>query len=382
MLRENDKQFAAEFLERVAKKVSIMAPQIGGNFPYTDNNTGQWRPKGEGVSVFTWTNGYWPGMMWLMYIKTGDETYRNFAEECEEKLDEAFDRFTGLHHDVGFMWELTSVANYKITENPRSRARALHAATILAGRFNPAGKFIRAWNWTSAPKGYAIIDSVMNIPILEWAAKDSTEPDPRFSHIARMHADTLMNAFVRPDGSVHHIVDFDPDTGEVVKIPRGQGYAPGSSWSRGQAWAVYGFVTAYLNAGKQEYLDTAKRVAHYFISNMKPGELPLLDFRAPKEPVYYDASAAAITACGLIEIARAVDETESDIYYDAAMDLLRVLDKNCNYNEDELVLLENNSGSYHGKESIHRPYIFGDYYLLEALMKLYGNDGKFIIHNA
>lgn len=380
MLRENDKQFAAEFLERVAKKVSIMAPQIGGNFPYSDR-TGGWHPKGEGASVSSWTNGYWPGVMWLMYIKTGDEMYRKFAEECEDKMDEAFDHFTALHHDVGFMWELTSVANYKITGNPRARARALHAATILAGRFNPAGKFIRAWNWTGAPKGYAIIDSAMNIPILEWAAKDSTEPDPRFSHVARMHADTLMNAFVRPDGSVHHIVDFDADTGEVVGTPGGQGYASGSSWSRGQSWAIYGFVAAYLNSGKQEYLDTAKRVAHYFISNLKPGELPLLDFRAPKEPVYYDASAAAITACGLIEIARVVDETEADMYYDAAMDLLRVLDKNCNYNEDELVLLENSSGSYHGEGTIHVPYIFGDYYLLEALMKLYGNDGKFIIHN-
>ena len=381
MLREKDKQFAAEFLERVTKKLSIMAPQIGGNFPYTDNKTGEWHPKGENASVFNWTNGYWPGMMWLMYIKTGDEMYRKFAEECEEKMDEAFDRFTGLHHDVGFMWELTSVANYKLTGNPRACARALHAATILAGRFNPMGKFIRAWNWKTAPKGYAIVDSMLNIPILEWAAKDSTEPDSRFSHIARIHADTVMNAFVRPDGSVNHIVDFDTTTGEVVKTPGGQGYASGSSWSRGQSWAVYGFVVAYLNSGKQEYLDTAKRVAHYFLSNLKPGELPLLDFRAPREPVYYDASAAAITACGLIEIARVVDEIEADMYYDAAIDLLRVLDKNCNYNEDELILLENNSGIYHEEGSIHRPYIFGDYYLLEALMKLYGNDGKFVIHN-
>ena len=70
-------------------------------------------------------------------------------------------------------------------------------------------KFIRAWNWSSAPKGWAIVDSMMNIPILEWAAKDSSEPDPRFSHVARLHADTIMRAFIRPDGSVNHIVDFD-----------------------------------------------------------------------------------------------------------------------------------------------------------------------------
>lgn len=380
MLKECDQKFAADFLARVEKKLSIMAPQIGGNFPYTVNATGEWRPKGEENSIFNWTNGYWPGMMWLMYIKTGEEQYRTYAEECEEKLDEALNVFSGLHHDVGFMWSLTSVANYKITGDKRARMRALHAATILAGRFNPMAKFIRAWNWSSAPKGWAIVDSMMNIPILEWAAKDSSEPDPRFSHVARLHADTIMRAFVRPDGSVNHIVDFDTTTGEALATPGGQGYASGSSWSRGQSWALYGFVAAYLNSGKQEYLDAAKKVAHYFMANVKPGELPLLDFRAPREPVYYDASAAAIAACGLIEIAGVVDEMEADTYYDAAIAYLKVLDKNCNYNEDELVLLQNNSGSYHEKGSIHNPYIFGDYYLLEALMKLYGNDGRFIIH--
>ena len=69
------------------------------------------------------------------------------------------------------------------------------------------------------------------------------------------------------------------------------------------------------------------------------------------------------------------------MYERAAMNLLRVLDKNCNYNEDELVLLENGSGAYHAPSSIHKPFIFGDYYLLEALMKLHGDDGKFNIHN-
>ena len=120
---------------------------------------------------------------------------------------------------------------------------------------------------------------------------------------------------------------------------------------------------------------------NYFIANVEPGKLPLLDFRAPAEPVYYDASAAAITACGLIEIASVVDEFEAPMYERAAISLLRATEDSCNFDEDVMYLLDNSSGSYDNKIGIHRPWIFGDYYLVEALMKLYGNDGKFIIHN-
>ncbi|MBR5542715.1 MAG: glycoside hydrolase family 88 protein [Oscillospiraceae bacterium] len=379
MFSEKDRQFAADFLERVAKKVSIMAPQIGGNFPYTTN--GEWHPKGENADISSWTNAFWPGMLWLMYIKTGDEMYKKFANECEDKLDRALDEFWGLHHDVGFMWSLSAVANYKLTENDRSRDRALHAATLLAGRFNPAAKFIRAWNYGTTYTNSAIIDCMMNLPLLTWAEKYSKEPDPRYSHIARAHADTVLRTFIRPDGSVHHIIAYDRDTGDVVDRIGGQGYDPDSSWSRGQAWAIYGYAMAYLNLGDERYLDAAKKVAHYFIANLEPGKLPLMDFRAPQEPVYYDSSAASTAVCGLIEIAKAVPEFEKPMYERAAMNLLRVLDENCNYDENELVLLENGSGAYHAETSIHRPFIFGDYYLLESLMKLHGNDGRFTIHN-
>ena len=148
----------------------------------------------------------------------------------------------------------------------------------------------------------------------------------------------------------------------------------------GLAWALYGFALAYLNLGKQEYLDTAKKVAHYFIANLEDGKLPLVDFRAPEEPVYYDSSAASIAVCGLIEIAKIVPEYEAKIYERAAMKLLRVLDENCNYNPSELRLLEMGSGAYESVNTMHMPRIFGDYYLVEALMKLDGNDGKFTVH--
>jgi len=374
MFSKEDKAFASEFLDKVVKKLTAMAPEIGANFPTI--NAGEWDPHGEKTSISSWETAFWPGIMWLMYLKTGDEMFKKYAEGCEEKLDGAFDIFTYIHHDVGFMWNLSAVADYKITGNERSKARAMHAATILAGRFNHVAKYIRAWDHSSLR--WAIIDCMMNIPLLSFAT--SVQDDPRFEQIAIAHADTAAKHFVRPDGSVNHVVEFDPETGEVTDTLGGQGYGAGSSWSRGQAWALYGFALAYLNLGKQEYLDTAKKVAHYFIANLEDGKLPLVDFRAPEEPVYYDSSAASIAVCGLIEIAKIVPEYEAKIYERAAMKLLRVLDENCNYNPSELRLLEMGSGAYESVNTMHMPRIFGDYYLVEALMKLDGNDGKFTVH--
>ncbi len=374
MFSQENKKFAEEFLGRVTEKLYVMAKEIGANFPYSGENG--WLPKGEGVDITDWQMGFWPGILWLMYINTGDEMFRKYAEGCEEKLDEAFDLFMGLHHDTGFMWNLSAVADFKLTGNARSRERALHAATLLAGRYNINGRFIRAWN--VPPNGRAIIDCMMNIPILTWASDEID--DPRFALIAEAHADTSMNHFIRCDGSVHHKVDFDPITGEVLETPGGQGYGPGSSWSRGQAWAIYGFVQAYLNLGKKEYLECAKRVTHYFIANIEKDSIPLLDFRAPKEPRLFDASAGAVAACGLIEIAKLVPEYEVEIYENAAMSLLRGLDKDCNYDKNELNLLSTSSSRYHTTIGHHAPFIYGDYYLVEALMKLHGNDGRFTIH--
>ena len=376
MFSKEDLSFASEFLDKVVKKVTIMADEIKSDFPMTFPAKSMFDPHGVGRSISEWTTAFWPGMMWLMYLKTGDETFRKYGEELEKKLDEAFDIFTYIHHDVGFMWSLSAVADYKLTGNEKSKARAMHAATVLAGRFNHVAKYIRAWDHSSLR--WAIIDCMMNIPLLSFAT--AMQDDPRFEQIAEAHADTVAKSFIRGDGSSNHIVEFDPYTGEVTATPGGQGYASGSSWSRGQAWALYGFALAYLNLGKQEYLDTAKKVAHYFIANLEDGKLPLVDFRAPAEPVYYDSSAASIAVCGLIEIAKAVPEYEAKIYERAAMKLLRVLEENCNFNPDEIRLLENGSASYASATGMHLPYIFGDYYLLEALMKLDGNDGRFTVH--
>lgn len=238
-----------EAWNKVNDKVKRTAERIGARFPHAVHG-GQYvleRPH-------WWTAGFWPGLLWLLYRENRHEPFRQIAEQCERELDRVIFDYDTLDHDIGFMWMLTSLARYKLLGDQDARRRALLAATLLAGRYNPQGKFIRAWNpWheNQDNRGWAIIDSLMNLPLLFWASEETK--DPRFFHIAKSHAETVLTHFVRGDGSVCHIFAFDPFTGEPVGPLGGQGYDETSAWSRGTAWAVYGFAHCYLPlcAGRQ-----------------------------------------------------------------------------------------------------------------------------------
>lgn len=363
------KELINDIWNKIEKKVSITSDRIKDGMPYTTKNgiydDLQDQPE-------WWTNTFWCGILWHMYTETKQEKYRIYAESIEEKMDEVLLGYDGLHHDVGFMWLLSSVMNYETTGNEKSRKRAMLASNVLSARANITGGFIRAWNGDN--NGLAIIDCMMNIPLLYWAGEKSK--DDRFKHIATMHANKVIKDFVREDGSVNHIVIFDENTGEVLEIPRGQGYASGSSWSRGQSWAIYGFGQIYNLTGNEEYLNTAKRIAHYVISNLALSSyIPPCDYRQPEESELLDSSAGAITACGLIEIARAVPDLERDLYLKPALNIIKALDEKCTEWEGSYeAILTNGTSQYHltdGRYEVkNSALIYGDYYFVEAVCKL------------
>lgn len=382
MYCEQDRVWLEEAIRKVKAKMEWVSEKSKYKIPYTtvngthDDRSGADKSFSADYGIYWWTNGFWGGMMWMLYHETDEERYAEIARFSEEKMDFCLQDFYGLHHDVGFMYLPTAVADYKLTGNPDSRRRALHAANLLAGRFNPVGKFIRAWNdmedVADDRRGWAIIDCLLNIPLLYWASEETK--DPRFKHIAMMHADTVMESFVRPDGSVRHIVEFNPETGEMVQEHGGQGYGKGSAWTRGQAWGLYGFLMSYLHTGKQEYLDTSKKIAHYFIANIPEDGLIPVDFRQPADPCWHDDLASAIAACGMLELSRAADEHERDMYYRAAVRLLKALYENhCDFTEKSDCILQKCTGAYHDKAHEY-PIIYGDFFFMEALFKLKGND--------
>ncbi len=368
-----------EWLSNVTEKLNIkmkaQAARVGGSFiPYTTTD-GFYKQEFGGHDIYWWTNGFWGGILWQMYAATKDELYKTEAEKSDDRLSEALVGFEGLHHDVGFMYLHTSVANYRLTGNEESKRRGLMAANLLAGRYNPNGHFIRAWNLDRI--GWMIVDCMMNIPLLYWATE--VTGDPRFKTIAMEHADTTMKYTVRPDGSCNHIVIFDPHTGEYLENPAGQGYASGSSWTRGQAWALYGFALSYLYTKKEDYLATSKKIAHYFIANVHSTDyVPLVDFRQPPEPVRYDTTAGTIAACGLLALADLVEPLEKDLYRNAAINILKGIDeKHCDWSPERDSIVQYGNEAYHNEAGNHIPIIYGDYFFIEAINRL--NNVDFLI---
>lgn len=369
-LSEADSLWAAGVWEKLAVKLKAECLRLGPIMPYVPVN-GKYDDMGERNLVW-WTNGFWSGMLWQMYHATKEELYRETAGAIEARLDQGLTDFVGLDHDLGFLWLHTAVANYRLTANPASRNRGLHAAGILAGRFQPAGGYIRAWN--EGQDGIAIVDCLMNLPLLFWAAEQ--RGDAALKQIAISHADMALQYIVRPDGSCNHLVVFDPETGEYLDNPGGQGYESGSSWTRGQAWAIYGMALAYRYTSKREYLDAAKRTAHYFIANAALNHYDVvIDFRAPEEPVYYDTTAAVCAACGLLELSEWAEPYEKQLYLKPAVSLLRRIDeKFCLWDPHADSIVSHGSGRYHRESDREVPIIYGDYFFLEGILRLLNRD--------
>lgn len=369
----NHEEWAAGIWEKLCVKLEKTAARSADKLPYISVD-GRYNDMTE-EKITWWTNGFFGGLMWLMYAGTGNELFRKLAEKSEKRLDKAFESYTGLHHDVGFMWHITAGADYKLTGNETSFLRNIYAANLLAGRYHIKGGYIRAWN-VEDMVSCSIIDTMMNISQLYWASE--VTGDNRYQCIAMAHADMAARCHVRSDGSVNHIVRHAPDSEEVVECLAGQGMDVNSSWSRGQAWALYGFALSYIHTGNTKYLDIAKRVAHYFIAAVCADYLPRCDFRSPAEPLYYDSTAGAIAACGLLEIANQVPAFEKDLYSRAAMRILKNMEENfCDWSEEEDAILMMGTEAYGHMARKNVPIIYGDYFFAEAIYKCIGGKELF-----
>ena len=371
-LIEENREWVEHVFEKLNAKLSRTAVKSRNKIPYSVKD-GVHTDRANNITW--WTNGFWGGLMWLMYEATKNPDYLETARVSESLLEKGFEEIDGLHHDVGFMFHLTSGASYRLTGDKRSRKNNLLAAMMLASRFNIKGEFIRAWNIENS-EGWTIIDSMLNLPLLYWASEEVK--DERFKYIAVAQADMARRDHVRDDGTVNHIVMHDTTKPNTVLGTRGgQGYAEGSCWSRGQSWAVYGFVLSYIHTGDKNYLDTAKKVADVFIKETeKTAWLPRVDFNQPPEPVKYDSTAGAIAACGMIEIAKCLEGEEAEYYLNAAIRILKTMEEKwCDWTEENDSILQMGSEQYKSEE--HIPIIYGDFYFAEAILKLKGS--KFLI---
>lgn len=382
MISAQEKAWTADVYAQCVQKYQQVALRYGDGIPYTtgpdgryDNRADTGKPWHITDGINWWTNGVWGGILWHVYLATGDGAMKAMAMRNEALLDTCFQMYHGLHHDVGFMWIPTAVASHTLTGSDESQKRALHAASLLLSRFNLAGGFLRAWNGPKDEpgkdtRGWVIIDSMMNIPLLYWASVQTQ--DPRFAHIANAHVKTVMDTFLRPDGSVDHIVEYDPDVGGKVRSYGGQGYRDGSAWTRGQSWALYGFALAYRDTGNQAYLHTAIKIADYFAAQIPPSGLIPVDFCQPPAPALEDSSAAAIAACGFLELKEHCPD-KAQAYQGAALAMLWALhSQRCDYSLACDAIVRKCTGAYHISQTHHITLVYADYFYMQALQRVGG----------
>ncbi len=343
-------------------KLRTVAPQVTA-FP-VGTKFEKWTYSQNG----DWVGGFWPGTLWMAHLYSGDEQFRTLALTMADKLAPR-QNDTGTH-DLGFLFYPSWVTAYRLTGDEKWKAGAIQAATSLIKRYNTAGRFIRAWGQLSDPNnaGRVIMDTMMNLDLLAFASRQTG--DPQYLDIATAHAKTAQANFPRPDGSTPHVFDFDPVTGAPIGPGTVQGYSPASCWSRGQAWGIYGFTTIHRRTGNAEFLTTARRMADFALGKLTPDNVPVWDYLAPQAPNdIKDASAGAIMACGLLDIA---EITHRRHYRDAAVRILTAISKTClttaSTRADAVVARCTRNRPNEDGVEVSLPY--ADYYLLEGILRV------------
>ncbi len=324
-----------------------------------------------------WTTSFWTGMQWLAFEASGDEELRAAARAgSADHVRRAYAEQDTDTHDLGFLYSLSAVADWRLTGDETARAGALRAAELLMNRFlEPAG-IIQAWGDLSDPEqqGRTIIDSLMNLPLLVWAGEQTG--DPRYAAAVERHSLEVAKRIIREDSSTFHTFHWDPATGEPLRGTTHQGFSDDSCWARGQAWGVYGFTMAYQATGRRELLDAAARVTDYFVDHLPADSVPYWDLIfGDGSGEERDTSAAAIAYCGLRELVPAladVDPERAARYAEVAdamlLSLVTRYTPRAKGADSDGLLLESVYHRPHGI-GVDEATQFGDYYYLEALTR-------------
>ncbi|OWR28734.1 glucuronyl hydrolase [Saccharibacillus sp. O23] len=325
-----------------------------------------------------WTEGFWAGMLWLGYEYGGDSKLHEAAVRATDLLERRLDANQALdHHDIGFLYSLSAQARWTVDGSEEARRVALRAADALMRRWRPSLGIFQAWGPEGDPEngGRMIIDCLMNLPLLCWATRQTG--DERYAECARIHAEKSLRFLVRGDDSSYHTFYFDQQTGDALRGGTHQGYRDGSTWTRGQAWGVYGFALAYRNFGDPRFLEASERMARHFAERLPEDGVAYWDFDAPQQPgTPRDSSASAIFACGVFELLSLLPDSypARDSLEQSARSAVRSLLADDYFTagaDNEEGLLRHGSYSVRGGSSPDDFMIWGDYFFLEALMRLH-----------
>ncbi|MDF2927347.1 MAG: glycosyl hydrolase family 88 [Paenibacillaceae bacterium] len=323
-----------------------------------------------------WTEGFWSGILWLSYEYSQDRVFRDAAVETVDSFRERLEKKESIDtHDLGFLYSLSSKAQWIIEKDENAKQLTLEAAGALLLRWREKMNILQAWGQKDDPVngGRIIIDCMMNLPLLHWAYQQTGEL--AFHEAAVGHTEKSRRFLVRGDDSSYHTFWFDPLTGDSVRGGTHQGEQDGSTWTRGQAWGIYGFALAYHYLRQPRYLETAKRLALYFAERIPEDGAVYWDFEVPQGPdTKRDSSASAIAAAGMLEICsflRKDDPAYDKLAQASHLIMAGLVRYHSTIGEEHAEGLIKH-GSYVVKKGIATDdyTIWGDYFYLESLMRL------------
>ena len=385
---ETDREMCDRVMQTATRQALAMHNQLDDkSMPRTLDDNGQLVTSG----IDWWCSGFFPGTLWNIYRYTGDKEVKKAAETETVKLERLLEGTTD--HDVGFQVNCSYGEGYALTGNPQYRTMLRNAADTLAARFNPNVGCIKSWNINDGHDFYVIIDNMMNLELLMNVS--ALEGDRRLADIAVKHAETTSRNHIRPDYSSYHWVIYNDSTGNVKIRKTGQGYSDESTWSRGEAWALYGYTMMAKKTDDKRFLDLAENIARWTLKRLPEDKVPYWDYLAAEkllanEPgldrryagevdgvILRDASAGAVVASALIDLAdMTADKKLAKESKDAARKMLHSMasprylaEKGTNGN----FLLKHSVGSYHSGSEVDKPLTYADYYFLEAINKLMAN---------
>lgn len=322
------------------------------------------------VTLKDWTCGFFPGTLWYTYEHTKDSSILAAARRFTEAMEQGQYRTTT--HDVGFLMYCSYGNGYRLTGDTTYRNILLQSARSLATRFSPTVGCLRSWDHNADKWNFpVIIDNMMNLELLFWAARESGDSSLR--NIAVSHANTTMKNHFRDDYSTYHVISYNPQTGEVEARNTHQGYADNSAWARGQAWGLYGYTLCYRETGDKKYLEQAQNIANYIFThpNLPSDLVPYWDYNDPKAPsTPRDASAASVTASALYELS--TYDAPSAAQYKAWADTI-LLNLTLSYRAEPQTnygfLLLHSTGNMPKNDEVDAPINYADYYFVEALTR-------------
>jgi rhamnogalacturonyl hydrolase YesR len=334
-------------------------------FPQSVNRDGSYRK----MKADWWCTGFFGGILWYLYEYTGDTSFKNAADKWTMALEK--EQYNKGTHDLGFMLYCSFGNGYRLTKDPRYKSVLLQGAASLATRFHPKVGLIQSWESFGRYRYPVIIDNMMNLEYLLWAARASGNKS--YYDICIAHADKTMQNHFRPDYSSYHVVCYD-SVGHVLAKKTAQGYSDSSAWARGQAWGLYGYTMMYRETKDKKYLDQAIHIADFFINHphLPADKIPYWDFNAPNIPnEVRDASSAAIAASALLELSGYVKRSLQKKYFAFAEDVLKSLSGPDYFasEDNHHFILKHSTGSRRANSEVDTPIIYADYYYLEALLR-------------